>query len=74
MRSKLVHGVTITGYTYFNKLVHGVTNGKVLAALSATSCEDAATVLSGHTSAETMLVQTAMVVWLESHLHSCIVL
>ena len=66
--------MTVIGFfeMHTGVLTHGVTYGQILATLCATSCEDAATVLRGHTSAETMLVETAMVVWLESHLHSCI--
>ncbi len=68
-KRKLTH-VTIKMITT-RYLTHGVTYGQILATLSATSGEYAATVLGGHTSAETMLVETAMVVWLECHLHNC---
>jgi hypothetical protein len=51
--------------------VHCVTYSEVLATLSTTGSENATTVLGGHTGTETMLVETAMVVWLECHLHSC---
>ncbi len=53
-----------------SKSTHGIAHGEVLATLGTTGSQYAATVLGSHTSAETMLVQTAMVVRLESHLHS----
>ena len=52
------------------RLTHRIAYGEVLATLGTTGRKDATTVLGGHASAETMLVQTAMVVRLESHLHS----
>jgi hypothetical protein len=54
--------------------MHRVAYGKVLAAFSATSCEHATAVLGGHAAAETMLVETAMVVGLESHFHNLVLL
>ena len=62
--------IRMLGNKHTPLLTHGVSNGKVLATLSTTSSENAATVLGSHASTETMLVETAMVVWLESHLHS----
>ena len=54
--------------------MHRVAYGKVLATLSATCCEHATAVLGGHAAAETMLVETAMVVGLESHFHNLVLL
>lgn len=54
--------------------MHRIANGKVLAAFSATSCKHAATVLGSHATAETMLVETAMVVGLKSHFHNLVLL
>lgn len=51
-------------------LTHGVAYGQILTTLSAASSQNATAVLGGHASAETMLVQTAMVVRLESHFHN----
>ncbi len=46
-----------------------VADGELLAALCAARSQHAATVLSGHALAETMLVHAAAIVWLKCSFH-----
>jgi hypothetical protein len=61
---------TLHSFASQRESTHCVADSEVLATLGTTGCQNAATVLCSHAGTETMLVQTAMIVRLKSHLHS----